>query len=148
MTARFAKAGFGSRRQHGAALIIALFLIVVVAAMGVFATNTEMSNQQTSTLALTEARVEAAAYSGLEYGSYQVRTAGAACVNAWAPILLTGTPPGTQGISVQWKCNATVPAPSNATVYVLSSRAFYSNFGQPDYVQRTLRRRVNTLGTW
>ena len=56
-------------RERGFALIAALFLLVVLAALGAFAVRINMTQRHTSTLELQELRAQAALQAGIEYAA-------------------------------------------------------------------------------
>ena len=121
------------RAARGFSLVAALFLVVVVAALGVFAVRIGMGQQQTVNLALLGARALAAANSGIEYGAYQALSA-ATCANT----TLNLNEAGVNGFSVTVSCSSTAHAESAATVnvYRIEALATYGTYGQPDYVSR------------
>jgi len=119
--------------SSGFSLVAALFLIVVVAALGVFAVRIGMGQQQTVNLALLGARALAAANSGVEYGAYQALNA-ASCANA----TLNLGEAALNGFTVNVTCSSSVHAESGGAVnvYRIEARATYGTYGQPDYVSR------------
>lgn len=121
------------RSARGFSLVAALFLVVVVAALGVFAVRVGMGQQQTVNLSLLGARALAAANSGIEYGAYQALNA-ATCANA----TLNLNEAGLSGFTVSVTCNATAHAESGGTVnvYRFEALATYGTYGQPDFVSR------------
>jgi hypothetical protein len=134
-----------SRKQGGSALIAALFLIIVVAAFGVFALRIGVNQQQTASLGLLASRGSAAAFSGLEYGAN--RALNNQCV------ALTLLPVKIDDFTVTVVCSG----PTNHTiglgtyqVYDLTSTAVHGVYGTPDFVQRTRLRRVTNIppGAW
>ncbi len=128
--------------QRGAALIVALFLIVVVAALGVFALRIGINQSQAASLSLLEARAESAAHAGLEYWSRRVHA------NSSLPCAPTNVPlsslTGFQGFTVTVDCQRI--ASGTGFVYEVTARARHGSFGQPDFVQREAFRRVTNLG--
>jgi MSHA biogenesis protein MshP len=133
--------------QHGMALVAALFMVIVVAAFGAFALRIGSAQQQTASLELLEYRAYAAANSGLEVGS---RRAAAGNCNPPAPFVV-GSFTVTVTCIARW--NQTwdyVVLGPNRQVYDLSAIARAGVYGTPDFVQRTLTRRVSNIatGTW
>ena len=140
------------RLQQGSALIVAIFMLVVVALLGAFAIRIGMNQQQSSSLALIEARARTAAFSALEYGSYVVRTGGmAACANVPQPVPIPAQATTIRNnFSVQWQCSG-ASNPGIGTVYTITGMASIGTYGHPDYVRRTLVRRVSDIplpGYW
>lgn len=131
------------RHQQGTALIAALFLIVVVAALGVFAVRLQTDDQQIGTLQLLEYRARAAAHAGLEYASARLANAGAGAqcsdVQTASPIYLGGHP-GLSGFSVTVQCDwVDIDA---GRVFEIEATGSHGVFGAPDFARRTLTRRV------
>lgn len=128
--------------QRGAALIVALFLIVVVAALGVFAVRIGVNQNQAVTLHLLEARAEAAAHAGLEYWSRRVHTDHTIpCTTSNVPL---GSLTGFDGFTVIVTCDRSIAG--SGFSYEVTSRAVHGTFGSPDFVQREAFRRVTNLG--
>jgi len=142
-------------KQHsGFALIAALFMIVVLAALGMFAIRLAGSQQQSMNLTLLSARASAMTITGLEYGTNQ------ALLTPWcsgASATQTLNYPELNGFTVQVQCNhsqhtvlPTTPPPppcpgNKCDVYELQATATYSAFGQPDFVSRTAWRTVSNV---
>ena len=129
--------------QEGMALIAALFMIIVVATLGVFALRIGANQQQTANLELLNYRAAAAAASGLEYGSNR----------AFNGICAANPPLAVSNFTVTVVCNPPtvhVITGVNYSVYYLSATAVQGVYGTPDFVQRTLTRRVTNIppGTW
>jgi MSHA biogenesis protein MshP len=136
-----------SRKQRGGALIVALFLVVVVAGLGAFAIRMGANQQQSANLELMEARVTAAAFSGLEYGS--ARAQGGFCIAGPVAVALPGPPAGMRNITLTLACQQQTIF-SGYQVYDLTARAFSGTYGNPDFTQRILKRRVSNIppGSW
>jgi len=135
------------RKQGGSALIVALFLIVVVAAFGVFALRIGVNQQQTANLGLLASRGAAAAFSGLEYGANR------AFNNQCAALTLL--PVRIDDFTVTVSCTGPTDHKMGLGlvtyhVYDLSSTAVHGVYGTPDFVQRTRARRVTDIppGVW
>jgi MSHA biogenesis protein MshP len=120
-------------RVRGFSLVAALFLVVVVAALGAFAVRIGASQQQTASLALLSARALAAANSGIEFGAYRALYA-SSCASA----TLNLTEGGLNGFTVSVTCNPTTHTEGGGTVsvYRIDATASAGVYGQPDYVSR------------
>jgi MSHA biogenesis protein MshP len=142
----------GPHTARGFSLVVAIFVILVLAALGAFAIKIGLSQDQTATLDLLVARAQAAADSGIEYGANRVLKGGAGC----APTGTTYTPltlatPGLSGFKITVTCTSTPhgllsasnPIPKTYNVYALISVAQRGTYGTPDFVSRTARRSVN-----
>lgn len=133
-------------RQAGFSLIAAIFLIVVLAAVGAFAVQVAMVQYQAANVALLEARAQAAAHAGIGYGATLARTA-SICTNSKTLNLTQGA---LAGFVVKVTCAATghqiysgaPPTAKSYTAYALAATASFGTFGKPDYVARTVTRSV------
>lgn len=123
---------FARRSSGGFSLVAALFLIVVVAVLGVFAVRIGSGQQQTVNLALLSARALAAANSGIEYGAN--RALAGTCTTATVNL----TEAGAAGFTVDVTCDAQTHSENGATVsvYRVDATAYAGTYGMPDYVSR------------
>jgi MSHA biogenesis protein MshP len=117
-------------RQQGLSLVAALFLIVVLSAIGTFAVRIGAAQQQGTTAALLEHRAMAAAYAGIEIGANRVR-ASASCPTGDIPLQQWLT-----GFTITVDCKLTTPRRITAT-------ARYGTYGAPEYVTRTVVKTVD-----
>ncbi len=125
--------------QRGLSLIPALFLLVVLAALGIVAVRLMGVQQQTVVLAMQSSRAYAAARAGVDWSAYQ------ALVNGnCASSTLTLTEAGLAGFSVDTSCSATThtEGPNTVSVYVIDAFAWSGAYGTPDYVSRRIRSTV------
>ena len=123
-----------SRKQDlGFSLVAALFLIVVLAALGAFAVRIGLGQQQTVNLNLLGSRALAAANSGVEYGAYRALHGGGC-----GSTTLALTEAALNGFSVDVVCAATSHAEAGGTVsvYRVDATAYSGTFGTPDFVSR------------
>ncbi len=128
------------RSQRGFSLIAAIFLIVVLAALGAFVVRIGATQQQTVSFAVLGARAAAAANAGIEFGANRALQA-----NSCAPTTtLNLTEASLAGFTVQVTCAAA----SHATVgpaklsYALDATASKGIYGRPDFVSRHVARTV------
>lgn len=131
--------------QRGFSLVSAIFLLVVIAALGTFAVTLSTTQQQGAALDVLGARAYQAARAGIEWGAYQVLPASAA---AFATACRAGTtsqvvaplPNTLAGFSVNAVCGATshVEDASTLWVYSLTSTATQGTAATPDYVERQM----------
>lgn len=133
-------------RQAGFSLIAAIFLIVILAALGAFAVQVAMAQYQGANVELLEARAQAAADAGIGYGA-TVALTGSTCAVP-KTFTLTLTQGALAGFVVSVTCTPTthrMGTPSAAqTVYALKATATYGRYGRPDYVARSATRNVTT----
>ena len=134
-------------RQRGIVLVAALFMIIVLAGLGLFAIRLGASQQQTVNLTLLGVRAQAAADSGVELGAYRALDA-AGCVPllpATTTVSVTLTEAALNGFTVTVVCrhsNQTVGA-LTYDVYRLDAFAQSGTYGTPAYVARTATRSVS-----
>ncbi len=144
--ARAPRAQLGT--QDGFSLVAAVFLIVVLAALGAFAVRMAMSQYQESNIELLEVRAQAAADAGIGYGATAAMTGQCSTTPTTTFPPLTLTQQGLAGFVVKVTCTPTthmMGSPSGRqTTYALIATATYGNYGQPDYVSRRAARNVTT----
>ncbi len=131
---------------RGIALPIAIFIIVVLAALGAFTINLTGVQQTTTTQAITAARVYLGARSGLEWAVHKavapLPAAQPGTCNASAAFSPAGD--GLNGVGVAVTCSYSSLGAGAATyhVYYLASTASFGTAGTPDYVERKLEATV------
>jgi len=125
--------------QRGFSLVPALFLLVVLAALGVVAVRLMGVQQQTVVLAMQSSRAYAAARSGVDWSAYQALVNGS-CTST----TLALTEAGLAGFSVDTSCSNTIhtEGPNTVRVYVIEAFAWSGSYGTPDYVSRRIRSTV------
>lgn len=126
-------------RQSGISLVPALFLLIVLAALGVVAVRMSGVQQQTVVLAMQSARAYAAARAGMEWAAYQALVNGSCGVSSTAL-----TEAGLAGFTVDTTCTSSAHSegPDTVTVYVIEAFAWSGAYGTPDYVSRRMRSTV------
>lgn len=128
------------RAQRGMALVAALFLIVVLALLGVFAVRVGGAGEQDVTASLMESRALAAARSGIEYAAYRVSVN--LCNSAIdVPFNLNLTQGALNGFAISGTCRRDTHG--TYFTYVISVTASKGTYGRPDYVARKLTRTVS-----
>lgn len=127
------------RLQIGFSLVPALFLLVVLAALGLVAVRLAGVQHQTVVLAMQSGRAYSAARSGIDWSAYQALVNGSC---AAATISLTEG--GLAGFSVDTNCSSTTHSegPNTVNVYVIDAFAWSGTYGNPDYVSRRMRSTV------
>ena len=127
------------RKQGGFSLIPALFLLVVLAALGAVAVRLSAVEHQTVVLAMQSSRAYAAAQTGIEWSAYQALV-NSSCGSA----TLSLTEGGLVGFDVDTTCTSSPHTEGSATtnVYVLEAFAHSGSYGTPDYVSRRIRATV------
>ena len=122
-------------RQRGAALVVALFLIVVLAALGAVVVRLTAVEHQTANIALLSERALFAARAGIQLGAHRALNTGT-CTAA----TVTLTEAGLKGYQVDISCASTShgEGASVTTVYRLEAFARAGAYGTPDYVSRRI----------
>ena len=137
-----------SKLQRGFSLISAIFLLVVIAALGTFAVTLSTTQQQSAALDIMGSRAYQAARTGIEWGAYQIITsnpAGINCPEAGASNPVTMPASGTLAVfyvDVSCRNYGTVSeATSSVTMYRIISTASGvagATVGSPNYVERNI----------
>ena len=134
--------------QSGFSIVAAIFLIVVLAALGAFAVTVSGLNQGSSALDLQGTRAYQAARAGIEWGAYQVlqNTAGAfatACNGATyaAPTsqILAGLGGTLSPFSVTVTCGSSSNSEGGVTVFVYQIVSTATAGGGAFQVERQLQ---------
>ena len=138
-------------KHSGFSLISAIFLIVVVAALGVFMVTISSVQQRTSSLSILSSRTYFAAESGMQWAMRRVIQDAAAGLNCPAApangqVNFTINNGASSGYSVTITCNVQnfTENPDNYDVYNLTSMASRGTLGGPDYRSRTIRSSITT----
>lgn len=111
------------QRQAGFALVNAIFLLVVLALLGVAMVTLSGVQSRTPLFALQGARAYHAARSGLEWGIAKIPACSGSADN--------------NGFAVAVTCIN--PAPG---IYLIKSTATQGSYGSPDFVSRTVQVKV------
>lgn len=124
--------------QRGFSLVVAIFILVILALLGAFMLTLSVVERSTSSYAVQGARAYDAALSGIEWGVREALSAGAC--PATTTFALTGA--GLDGFSVTVQCSSTDHVepqsdPGQFKVYVITSSARSGTFGQPDFFSRS-----------
>jgi MSHA biogenesis protein MshP len=127
------------RRSSGAALITALFLVGVLAAIGIAMSRLSNVEHDTRTKAVLSAKVYYGAKAGLDWAIQQV-IAGGACPGA-APTLGAGLAGVTVAVNT---CIPTTHGVGN-TVYYISITATTGTPGTVSYAERRMEASVSNI---
>jgi Tfp pilus assembly protein PilX len=129
------------RGARGFSLIVTIFVILVLAALGAFAVRIGITQQQTMNFSLLNARAQSAADSGIEYGANQALLG----ANCSASTVLNLAAPGLSGFTVTVTCSASAHnvAGTIYQAYALSATAQHGTYASSDFVQRTATRTVS-----
>lgn len=132
-----------TKKARGFTLVSAIFLLVVIAALGAFAVTVSTTQHQTSAMDVQGARAYQAARAGIEWGVYQALRGGAFRVTceAGAASQPLGALPGTlAGFAVVVQCTHDSAAEDDKTVhmYRLTSTATQGTPATANYIERQL----------
>ena len=122
--------------ESGFSLISAIFLLVVIAALGTFAVTLSTTQQQSSALDVLGSRAYQASRAGIEWGAYQVLQNGVCPATTTLPAM----PNTLANFSVKIDCQRAAASEANATVtiYQLTSTATQGTVATPNYVERQM----------
>jgi MSHA biogenesis protein MshP len=126
-------------RQRGFALVAAVFIITVLAILGIMMVTIGGMQRATASAATQGARAYHAARTGIEWGAFQALTNGN-CAAATGDFPLAV--PGLDGFTVTVACVSTAHRegpPPDYNAYVITSTATSGNFGTADYVSRRIQ---------
>ena len=127
----------GRSAQRGFAIVAAIFLVVVLAALGAFMLTFSTVQHITSAQDVQGTRAYQAARTGIEWGAYQV------LINSSCPAPTSLTPGGTQaGFSVTVQCAPFGPyteGGNTVAMYQITSTASQGTLGSATYVERQLQ---------
>ena len=124
-------------RQRGMSILVAIFLITIVASLAAFAVTVGTATRESGNLQLQADRAMAAARAGVEWGAYRALVGATNC-GANPPFNLNEA--ALRGFRVTVTC-VNVGSAANP-VYEINSFAQRSNFGAGDYASGRVIRRV------
>jgi MSHA biogenesis protein MshP len=139
---KFVISGPGGAAQRGFSIVTALFLLVVLAALGAFMATFSSVQHITSAQDLQGARAYQAARAGIEWGSYKVLRS-PPCPVVPTTVPLAGT---LAGFTVTVQCTVYGPYTEGTNpplnVYTIVSTASQGTLGSISYVERQLQATV------
>ena len=130
-----------NRSVSGFALVTAIFLLVVLAALGVFMVTLSGTHQAAPRHSILATRVYFGAKAGLDWGIRQAIAVNSCVGGAGTTLALTGT--GLAGVNATVVCTST--AHTGGTVYRITSTAVSGTFGTLDYAQRQMEATVSNI---
>ena len=128
--------------ERGFALVAAIFIVVVLAMLGIMMVTIGGMERATASAAVQGARAFYAARSGIEWSIFQAMPPTSSCAASTSFALAA---PGLDGFNVNVQCALTPPGFQHRergdtyNVYVITSTARSGNFGDADYVSRPLQ---------
>jgi len=132
-------------KQRGVALVSAIFLLVVLAALGAYMVTVSGVQQTTVSRGLLNARVYYAARAGLEWGIHRAVAppsyGGGQCSASNPSFTIDGA--GLSDIQLAVNCSSNEYIPGTDTrIYTITSTASHSTAGTVDYAERKLEATV------
>ena len=132
--------------EHGFSLISAIFLLVVIAALGAFAVTLSTTQHQSQAMEISGARAYQAALAGIEWATFNVANGAA----PWAGCAQGGTPVVAGGnlaaYTVTVFCTRTQYTEGAATVYIYAvtsmAKLTGSVAGDVNYVEQVATARL------
>jgi MSHA biogenesis protein MshP len=117
----------------------AIFLLVVLALLGIFIVRVSGVQHQTVNIALLGARAFEAARTGIEWGAFQALNS-ASCTTT----TLNLTEGGLNGFDVGVTCTSSTHTETGDTynIYLLDVEASLGTYGTPDFVSRRMQATV------
>jgi MSHA biogenesis protein MshP len=130
------------RPQRGMSMVVAIFLIVVVASLAAFAVSAGTARANTVNLQLQADRALAAARAGSEWGAYRTLVQNWNCA---APATINFNQAALRGFRVTVSCTRTnhTEGPTTYAVFDVVSFAQWGNFGADDYASRRITARYS-----
>jgi MSHA biogenesis protein MshP len=126
--------------QQGFSLVSAIFLLVVLAGLGVYAVRLNTMQQQTVTAGLRGTQAYQAARTGVAWGAYRALNAGV-CAASTTLNLTEGAANGFR-VTVQCTQRTHTEGAGTVNVFVFDVRAEAGTYGGPDYVSRRLQTKI------
>lgn len=125
--------------ERGMSLVVAIFLITVIASLAAFAVTIGTATRESENLQLQADRATAAARAGVEWGAFSalVQTN---CPGLGNPTTFNLNQAALRGFRVTVTCTPLSTGPN--TVFEIVSFAQWGNFGAANYASRRVVRRV------
>lgn len=123
-------------RQAGFSLVTAVFLLVILSALGAFMVNISTVQQSAFAIDVLSARGVQAARSGIDWGAYQVLQSASCAASTTVP--MSGT---LADFTTVVTCTSTAHSEvaSTITMYELTSTATRGTATNNDYVSRQMK---------
>jgi MSHA biogenesis protein MshP len=137
------------KRQRGSTLVVAIFLIVIIASLAAFAVTAGASTRARTNLQLQADRALAAARAGSEWAAYRALNQNIPNCNAASPAVNTTTVVLNQGslsgfrVLVTSTCTRHTEGATTYSVWDVDAFAQWSNFGAADYASRRVLSRFS-----
>jgi MSHA biogenesis protein MshP len=125
--------------QRGTTLIVAVFLLVVLASLGAFAVRLTLMQQQTVNSSLLASQAFHAAKSGISWAANRALNGGWCAATSFAL-----TEAGTAGFNIDVTCaqSTHIEGGTTISVYTIDVLAESGIYGEADYVSRRLQAKI------
>ena len=123
--------------QQGFSIVSAIFLLVVLSALGAFMLTFSNVQQMTSTQDLQGTKAYQAARAGIDWGAYQVLQNGGSC--SPGTTLPLGGNLSTFSLSITCVKTAYTEANNTVNLYQITATAKQGTLGSTTYVERQLQ---------
>jgi MSHA biogenesis protein MshP len=141
--------------ESGFSLVSAIFLLVIIAALGVFMLSLSTMSQTSSAQDLQGSKAYQAANAGIEWGTFLVMTpentsfnlgAAQAPYACAAPLTMPALAGALQGFNVTVSCamSSTIEGGNTLRVYQITALATWGALNSPQYIERSI---TATIGT-
>jgi MSHA biogenesis protein MshP len=128
---------FRLRKQHGFTLVMAIFILVVLALLGAYMSRLTGVQRAVASDALQGARAYLAAKAGLGWATSKLSGVGTcADVNAQTAMSI----PDNAGFTVALSCTSSTfqEGANTVNVYRINTKSQYGTYGDADYIYREL----------
>lgn len=126
------------RRQRGMSVVVAIFLVVVVAILAASAVSVGRASSESSAGLLNADRAQAAAEAGLEWAAYRIQVQGVPCAT-FNPQVLQLNLGALRGLRVTVTCQQA----ASANIRDITAFAQQGNFGQANYASYSVTKRFD-----
>ena len=126
-------------RERGMSMVVAIFLVVVIASLAAFAVSVGAAARTSTNLQLVADRALAAANAGAEWGAYRALRQGTCSRGDSLPMNFCAI----RGFRVTVDCLALTVHPGGFRVADIRATAQWGNYGSPEYAYRQVVRRYD-----
>lgn len=135
--------GFTCNRQSGFGLVTAIFILVILAALGAAMVTFSGAQHTTVAMDIQSARANQAARAGIEWGAYRaLQVPGFTC--GGSPFTLTFAGTNLAGFTTQVSCSSSAHSAggNTLTMFEFTANASFGVVNTPDFVARELSARI------
>lgn len=129
-------------RQRGMSLVVAIFLITVIATLAAFAVTVGTATRESENLQLQADRAMSAARAGMEWAAHRMRVAGVCPAGSSTFALAQGSLRGFRVTVTHVSETSLHEAPLLYRICTVTSRAQWGNFGASNYASRSIEQAI------